>query len=254
MRKYYLVIGTILKNESHSIKEWLEHYIYRGIQHFFLINDASTDNTLEILKPYVDSGKVTIFENNDHYYIGRQKNAYNRFFLPIFKVSTWWLIVDADEYVWSPDHIQLLDVLNMCYKYGQVQINNTVFGSNGHIEQPKSLVQSMTKRTSEYPSANRGNYKYFINSDFEVTSLNIHHATFLNKEHEINNFLLVHDPWFIMNHYCCQSLEFWKNVKCMRGDADDYKNRDLEMFDYFDINEVDDTRLYEQNKYLIEKL
>ena len=38
---YYLSIGAIFKNESDSILEWLEHYIIRAVDHFYLIDDES---------------------------------------------------------------------------------------------------------------------------------------------------------------------------------------------------------------------
>jgi glycosyltransferase involved in cell wall biosynthesis len=50
---YNLSVGAIFKNESHSIREWIEHYIYRDVEHFYLIDDSSTDNTVEIIKPYI---------------------------------------------------------------------------------------------------------------------------------------------------------------------------------------------------------
>ena len=58
---YKLSIGALFKNESHSIKEWLEHYLYQGVEHFYLVDDDSTDNTREILKPYVEKGIVSLF-------------------------------------------------------------------------------------------------------------------------------------------------------------------------------------------------
>ena len=41
---YKLSVGTIFKNEEHIIKEWIEHYLYHGVEHFYLIDDNSDDN------------------------------------------------------------------------------------------------------------------------------------------------------------------------------------------------------------------
>jgi len=38
---YYFSIGTIFKNESHIMKEWLEHYFFHGIEHIYMINDRN---------------------------------------------------------------------------------------------------------------------------------------------------------------------------------------------------------------------
>ena len=57
---YYLSVGAMFKNESHSMKEWLEHYILHGVDHFYLIDDGSTDSYMDILKEYIDRGLVTL--------------------------------------------------------------------------------------------------------------------------------------------------------------------------------------------------
>ena len=58
-----------------------------------------------------------------------------------------------------------------------------------------------------------------------------------------------------MNHYNCQSREFWDDVKCTRGDSDHYAKRTPTTdtnsgFFFFDVNETEDLELLEQNKIL----
>jgi hypothetical protein len=254
---YKLSVGALFKNESHSIREWIEHYLYHGVDHFYLIDDSSTDNSIEIIQPYIDNGIVTLFSgNNWGYYLGRQMNMYNHFIMPRLQESEWLLIVDLDEYVWSPQSIDLKFILNQCRHIGQIQINNTVFGSNGHRRQPKSLVAGFTKRAEMKPTITPecGNLKYFVNTSFNFTSLNIHHATFLDKNDEIHKFVKLDLPYFVLNHYNCQSVNFWNDVKCTRGDGDHYRVRTHDDFKIYDFNDVEDTELYEQNKELIERL
>jgi glycosyltransferase involved in cell wall biosynthesis len=253
---YKLSVGAVLKNESQSIKEWIEHYLFHGAEHFYLIDDQSTDNTIEIIQPYIDKGIVTLFSSDWSHYRGRQKDMYNHFILPHLNESKWLLIVDLDEYVWSQYSINLNNVLVQCNHMGQIQVENTIFGSNGHVEQPKSIVASFTRRCAEHPTINtiHGNRKYFVNSSFDFSSLNIHHATFVDKNDELNNFQCLTFPWFIMNHYVCQSKNFWNSVKCTRGDADSYKARKPEHFIDYDLNDVEDTELYEQNKSICNSL
>ena len=66
MKKYFFSIGAIFKNESHILKEWVEHYLFHGVDHMFLINDKSTDNYLEILEPYINEKRLhyTILQMN----------------------------------------------------------------------------------------------------------------------------------------------------------------------------------------------
>ena len=75
--------------------------------------------------------------------------------------------------------------------------------------------------------------------------------TFVNKEDETNHFIVLNDPYFVLNHYNCQSENFWKHVKCRRGDADEYKVRDMELFKLNDQNDVEDTRLRDVNAAMV---
>lgn len=171
---------------------------------------------------------------------------YNHFILPHLKETKWLLMVDMDEFVWSPQCINLTQILNNCWHLGQIQFYDALFGSNGFIAQPNSLVNSFTKRQEEP----RKQLKYFINSNYEFSSLNIHHATFVHEQDEKNNFIIVGYDTFVNNHYSCQSKEFWVNVKCTRGDGDHYLVRTPEDFDKLDKNEVEDLILKEQNQLI----
>jgi hypothetical protein len=246
---YFLSVGAIFRNESDSIVEWLKHYIYHGVEHFYLINDNSNDDSIAKIQPFIDGGLITLYHSTEPYYIGRQRNLYNHYMLPHMqkKDTQWLLMVDLDEYVWSPLSIRLDYVLrNYCSTFGQMQMRQHLYGSNGHKVQPSSIVKHFTKRASNYIEC----YKYFINSNFEFSSINIHHATFSNEANKNNPkvFIIVDTSYFLFNHYSCQSMEFWEKVKCTRGDGDAYLQRDMERFHELDTNDVEDLQLWEQNK------
>ena len=251
-QKYYLSVGTMFKNESHSIKEWIRHYLHHGVEHFYLINDNSSDNFMQHIQEYLDKNIITLFNVNEPYYLGRQRNLYNRHILPFIKETKWLLMVDMDEYVWSKMDVKLPNVLKICENLGQIQIKQHIFGSNGHISQPKFLVKSFTKRIRD--NSSDGKLKYLVNTSYDFSSLNIHHANFVDEKlmTDASKFMLINPDYFIMNHYCCQSIEFWNDVKCTRGDGDHYLTRTAEDFHQYDINEEEDFELYKQNFSLYE--
>lgn len=251
-QKYYLSVGAMFKNESHSIKEWIMHYLHHGVEHFYLINDNSCDNFMENIQEYIDKNIVTLFNVNEPYYLGRQRNLYTNYILPHIKETKWLLIVDLDEYVWSKIDTNLCNILKSSENYAQIQIRQTIFGSNGHIAQPKYIVKSFTKKIKD--NSNDRKYKYLVNSSYEFSHLNIHHADFLdtNLTNDYSKFIIIYPEYLIMNHYCCQSREFWNNTKCTRGDADNYLVRIHEDFHHYDINEEEDFELYNQNLQLYE--
>jgi glycosyl transferase family 25 len=246
---FKLSVGALFKNEEHSLKEWIDHYLHHGADHFYLINDSSTDNSVSVIQNYIDKGIITLFEtNNWNYYLGRQKDMYNTFILPKLSESDWLLMVDIDEYVWSPQSIDLKKVLDTMKHCSQIQISQTLFGSNGHKSQPKSIVGGFTKRAKD--QATQENSKYFVNGNIKISSLNCHHASFVDGK-DNDTFFRFDLPYFVMNHYCCQSLDFWKNVKCTRGDGDGYRQRTEEHFKDYDFNDVEDTVLLDQNKGIL---
>ena len=240
---YALSVGAVFRNESDSIQEWIEHYLFHGAEHFYLINDDSDDNSIQVLQPYIDAGFVTLYNTNWGRYLGRQRDMYTHYILPHLRETKWLLMVDLDEYMWSPQDVNLCGILGQCEHLGQVQVRDTLFGSNGHIEQPRGIVQNFTRCNPK-----RHCLKYFVNSDYEFTYLNVHFATFANKEHEINNFMILNSEHLMLNHYSCQSRNFWRDVKCTRNDGDNYRTRTLEDFDAIDVNDVEDLRLAKQNE------
>lgn len=251
-KKYYLSVGCVFRNESDSILEWIQHYIYHGVEHFYMIDDTSSDDSILKIHPYIEAGWITLFHgNNWPRHLGRQHEMYNHFILPYLPETQWLLMVDLDEYLWSQVNIDLKMVIKQISQtISQIQFYHTMFGSNGHISQPKNgIVQNFTKRTKEQPTNTGGIIKYIVNSDYKYKSLNIHYADPIeNKYMEADYFRRFENPWFILNHYCCQSLDFWRDIKCTRGDGDYYLVRTMETFKHFDINDVEDRELANQNR------
>lgn len=260
-KKYTLSVAGIFKNESHALKEWIEHYLFHGAEHFYLIDDKSTDNFMSILSPYIEKGIVDLFKTEEDEYCGRQGIIYTSILKSRLHETEWLLICDLDEFVWSPREINLYNILKHLisqWHYSQIQFEHSLYGSNGHIEQPKSIVASFTKRANDEPYKKEGNLKYFLNTKYLINRFFVHYAE-LTNEKDKEGFIRLDPSWFTLNHYRYQSRNFWENVKCTRGDADIYRERkpidfDVDYYTRENINQVTDTRLFEQNKPLLEKL
>jgi len=246
---YKLSVGAIFKNEEGAMVEWIEHYLYHGVEHFYLINDGSTDSSMEKLQPYIDRELVTLFDISWPQYLGRQCNIYSTYILPHLKETEWLLMVDMDEFVYSPKDVSLVEVLKFSH-YGQIQIRQVIFVPSGDT-QPKSIVASFTERIADMPTYD--NWKYFVNSKYEFNALTIHNAAFKDASYfNIDHCININPDWFVCNHYMYQSREFW-NKKCGRGDADCFKVRLPEEFDVKHETKQD-TALYEQNKVMLERI
>ena len=219
-----------------------------------MIDDGSTDFSVALLRPYIERGLVTLWQPKWDYYLGRQRDLYNHFILPRLGETHWLLMVDLDEFMWSPRSVDLRLVLGLAAGVGQIQVEHTVYGSNGLEENPPSVVAGYTRRSADQPTLRPGLRKYFINSDFRFTSLNIHHATFERLEDEKKHFIVLDSSYFRLNHYQCQSFGFWRDVKCTRGDGDHYRVRTLEDFKEVDLNDVEDLGLLAQNGPVVDRL
>ena len=61
MYMYYLSVLCIFKNETMNLKTWINHYLWQGVDHFYMIDNGSDDNPLEILQDYINKGIITYF-------------------------------------------------------------------------------------------------------------------------------------------------------------------------------------------------
>ena len=240
--KYTLVIVAIFKNESIAIREWLEHYIKQGVQHFYMIDNGSTDNWQYEIKGF----PVTVFSNEEKY---KQTDHYNNYFLETVKVSSEWvMVVDLDEFVYGRKNNNITSILsNYDNDVGEIRIRWKMFGSNGHIKQPKSIIDGFTKRKPlDSPDIN---VKSIIRTSCLI-KFNIHsHSTtdckIIFEPPEITEnsleLSLIH-----LNHYAIQSKDFFFNVKITRGDVLNSVSNNIRNIDYFnnyDVNTILDDEL-----------
>lgn len=244
--KYDLVVAAAFKNESHILKEWVDHYLYHGFDHIYLINDGSTDNYKEILKPYIEKGKVTLFENTVKIKTyPRQKFVYREYLMPILERSKWWAILDLDEFLYCPFDINIKNIIKNYDDDNDIsQINSRwiMYGSNGHIEQPDLVVPNFLKRKKNIESQVKSIFRGKDLIDFDV---HMHHVKGSS----------VLDESLLINHYAIQSWKFFERVKMTRGDVNLYAQtvglvRDKSYFDKYDYSDIIDDRLYQQNKIL----
>jgi len=251
MRDYYFCIGAVFKDEAPYMKEWLEHYIKRDVDHFYLIDDSSTDNYREVIEPYKDRVTVIPFDRTTDMYIkgGRQAESYHKCFLPIQDQTEWMLICDIDEYIWSPKSVNLKVSLKELGKdYDSIVISGPNFGSNGYKKQPEQIVNSFTKRQAE-------NVVKQVKSITRVEAL----KSFDTHVHQLKDNKKVcwkdskspfNKQYFTLNHYMTQSEEKWRSrLNRTRVCPADKTRRTMEEFYQKDkeYSVVEDRGLIEQN-------
>jgi hypothetical protein len=100
-----LTIGCVFQNEAPYLKEWIEYHKIIGVQHFVLVDDRSSDNFRDILRPYVDAGDVELFSRPcPEDMRGRNWPEYQRIVQEALVahsrgVSRWLALIDTDEFI-----------------------------------------------------------------------------------------------------------------------------------------------------------
>lgn len=248
------IVCSIFKNESHILDEWIRHYLFHGVDHIYLVNDFSTDSYLEIIEKYAD--RVTLFQNDIvTREVGRQTQIYKKYFTPLLPTAKWMSILDLDEFLYSPETIDIKQVLSGYSEYAQIIVDWVHFGSNNHVNQPPSVVEGFTMRALSRES--RRNVRYYgYKSIFQTARLNYFDIHSSNVNGEDLRIIDSTGAKLLINHYNLQSLDFFINVKGTRGDVNNWfdhvklqRNKDL--FAEFDVNDFEDLRLYNQNRELI---
>lgn len=204
--RHYLGLLGIFKNEAMVLKEWLEHYIWQGVGHVWLIDNNSDDDYMAVLQPYIDGGYVTLFHEPGLYMQGTHySNTFNKF----RGECDWLLVCDVDEYLFGVRE-RLVDYLRgVPDGVNTVRANWLMFGSNGHDKQPVSVVQGFTRC-----KANHSDCKKSIGRADNITWINAH-----SFDMDIPIVEVTDNDGLRLNHYQVMSREYYFKVKVQRGDV-----------------------------------
>ena len=148
MFTYSISILAIFKNESSIIGEWLNHYMREGVEHFYLIDNGSTDDINDTLSRY---SNITLIKDDRIATTETQTFLINHYYLNTIKNETEWIIIcDVDEYIYARNrNLQIMDVLKkLPINVEKIWIPWKCFGSNGCITQPNGVIWSFTKRSA----------------------------------------------------------------------------------------------------------
>ena len=262
MKKYFLSIMSLFKNESHILDEWLEHYIKEGVEHFYLMNNNSTDNFHGIIEKYKD--KITLYDRPKKH---QQVANYNSIIPEIKKDTEWLLVCDLDEFVFATKNYKTIpDIIKKFIKekknITQIYLPWKMFSSNNHIEQPESVIHGFTDR-KHYKEWNDRNKKYIILID-SLEKIDIHQCKMKNgisvdpknKKPNLNGIRLnineeeLSEYSLHLNHHAIQSYNWFMSVKATRGSVNvRYNCRNQKYFDEYNKNTGYEDNLLKNKKY-----
>lgn len=98
---YTLTLVGLFKEEGLALRQWVEHNIGEGVDHFVLVDNNDPENENQdacSLRPLVDAGVVTLIQNDSDYIQIPEMDRLLNLFAPR---SKWLMSIDVDEFVYA---------------------------------------------------------------------------------------------------------------------------------------------------------
>lgn len=164
--KYYVSLCLVFKDEASFLKEWLDYHLTVGIDHFYLYNNNSTDDFLDVLKPYIDNSIVTL---HDFPLEQPQLKAYEDCYTKYRHESNWIGFIDVDEFVCPKNKDTIGEWLLDFSKYPAILIHWLLFGTGGNLKHDysKRVIEQYHICWDDLSMYG----KCFINTRFDIANL-----------------------------------------------------------------------------------
>jgi hypothetical protein len=135
--KAYFALGTIYRDHAEYLREWIEFHLLVGVERFFLYNNGSGDNHLDVLVPYLDDGTVVL---RDWLVFPGLVRAIDHCVKLHRDDARWIGFLDIDEFLFSPTGEPVSKLLREYEPWAGVAVNRVPFGTSGHVTKPDGLV------------------------------------------------------------------------------------------------------------------
>lgn len=252
-KKFNIAATIIIKNERKYILEWIEYHRILGIEHFFIYDNESTDETKKILESYIKQGIVS------YAFIKGQKKqtlCYEDSVARNKKNVKWMAFLDTDEFINIHVPKNLPSFLNKYENFSGIGINWISYDSNGHETTPQNgfVISNFTRRhhnPNDYlPNKHikcivkTSHILCFITPHIPklIFSFNKNHYLVTENKKKITSPLTetISTKEIQINHYFSKSKEEYLK-KIVRGRADNGIIRNVNKNDYcFDGNLTQD--------------
>lgn len=236
----FLSVVACFRNESHILKEWIEHYLDEGVDQIILCANRNDDDYKHITDRYDnitmytdDSASIQLTCTPPHNKYGT--NIYSKMINE--NESEWFIIVDVDEFMYSKGKYKTIkDLLKeRGSEFNQLMVPNLEFHNkfpNESITQPESVIDFFTQ------SSHQKSVKSIVRKSSLVkcrlhehrvtgrtTSSNLKDDYDLISEWTQSKFVKWRKPptgesFIHCNHYRFQSKDYFFKVKANRGYAD----------------------------------
>lgn len=230
-----LSIVSVFRDEARYLKEWIEFHLLVGVDKFYLVNNNSVDNYLEVLTPYIDKG-IVILSNMEIETLNNNKGHHNEQLLvsywikklnSIVKSCTedWITHISTDEFLFPTNKDNIKEILTEYdSNIGEVSVNWILFGNNNYtLKDGELLIEKITK-SSPHDYIPNLHVKFIVRPSAVANIPSVHFVT-LNPRYiktdskgNPNNFKSNYETssWvgepLMINHYRLRDLD-WTEKK-----------------------------------------
>ncbi|MGH6762489.1 MAG: glycosyltransferase family 92 protein [Phyllobacterium sp.] len=179
-----IAIAAVVKNEGSYIGEWLRFHRAVGISHFIIYDDASSDDTLSVLRDCLSESELTVVpwagrmtDASTGNLLNSQVIAFCHAILNFGSRFRWMAFIDVDEFLLPKTGRTVEEAMQKVNGFPNVSLPWHMFGSNGHNKRPAGPVaRNYTKRGADPLSRkkNASNFKCIVDP-CEVTEVSVHH-------------------------------------------------------------------------------
>lgn len=243
--RYYLAVCAIAKNEGAYMVEWIEHHRKLGVEKFYIYDNESTDNTREVLAPYIESGLVVY-----HLFPGakQQLPAYDHCLEHYRMEARWIAVIDLDEFILPLQDKTIPEFLKRFEEFPVVEINWLLYGSGGAKEKVEGTVMERFKHHSLPNHISNRHVKSIVNPRRVFNFIGCHEAARISGEAADSHGMPItknfrdREPQqdvIRINHYAVKSYEEFLGKRA-RGRARTLNQRGLDYFREFDLNDIEE--------------
>lgn len=260
---YNIIIYTIVKDESHIIKEWILHNIFLGVEMIYIYDDQSIIPVSDLIIDFPNEikKKITIFRIDIDYYdknfdrsiyfdpniyklnnINKQLYYMNLFTTQFRNISNWCLFIDCDEFIYLKDD-NLLNIIKLYDNYDSIYIPWLMYSNSYLINEIDGLIiNNLTYHAANYD-------KYLGKSIIKLSKIK-----FIDNNHQIDKHLntfhfdnttKIYELPIHINHYHITSIKTYLRRK-LRPEVG-YNNCNLRQcnellhtmlsIDYYEVND-----------------
>lgn len=224
---------SIQRNRGRWLTEWVAFHHIVGIKKFYIYLHKCTDNSIEIIQQLQKNFDINCFTVPDETWRPQlvcYQHAYQEFGHQI----DWMSFIDGDEFLF-PTKAELLTEVMEDFQYEKLSALGVwwaCYGSSGHITEPNGLIienyQHRPPLDIEYNSHIKSIVRGHQGSSFSIgPNAHIFNTIYGTKDENMRDIEFGFTPEIKttynklrINHYVCQSQQYFKEFKQNSGAAD----------------------------------